>query len=253
MVENSKLKSVLTRTDQYYQEYYNSRRPIKFFDFMPRFFHKKMFRIAERVIPNIRKGKLLEVGVGFGHFAKEARAQNCNYVGIEMNTSLAEDLCSQGFDVTVASIPPFPVGEFVNTIWMSHILEHAATYLEARNMLEAALNRLEVGGHLVLITPDYLSWGSYFWDVDWSHGFPTTLRRVKQIVSDVGFEVVYAKHHTATITNPVLRSVTDAGMRFIPHRFLDWIFQATLRRTFAYNFMALLGWRQLFVVGRKTK
>ncbi len=40
-----------------------------------------------------------------------------------------------------------------------------------------------------IVVPDYLKERTFFWDVDYTHNFVTTERRVRQLLYDGGFEV----------------------------------------------------------------
>jgi hypothetical protein len=40
-----------------------------------------------------------------------------------------------------------------------------------------------------VVVPDYLKERSFFWDVDYTHNFVTTERRVRQLLYDGGFDV----------------------------------------------------------------
>ena len=46
------------------------------------------------------------------------------------------------------------------------------------------------GGMFFIVVPDYLKERGFFWDIDYTHNFITTERRVRQLLHDGGFEVV---------------------------------------------------------------
>jgi SAM-dependent methyltransferase len=240
----------LERGDQY-REYYVNRAPSARGEGVLRAWHAGMLRLARAWVPGTGRGPLLEVGAGFGFFADVCRDQGIPYEGLEMNADQAARLQERGHEVKAGAIPPFPEGEPVATIWMSHVLEHASTYLEARAMVSSALDRLEPGGALVVIGPDAMAWRNEFWNTDWSHGFPTTARRVAQMLQDCGYEIVAERHHTATVGNPVAAQVLALLFRLIPHRLIDLVLVAAIGRPLAHSFMAVFGWRQIFVAGRK--
>ena len=41
---------------------------------------------------------------------------------------------------------------------------------------------------LFVVVPDYLKERGFFWDVDYTHNFVTTERRVRQLLYDGGFQ-----------------------------------------------------------------
>jgi SAM-dependent methyltransferase len=235
----------------HYDEYATSREPSGMGKKVHAFWHRRMFAMAETVIPSLAGMSVLEIGVGFGFFARHAIGRGCRYSGIELNEKLAERLRSEGVDVVCTAVPPIPPGEMVDVIWMSHVLEHAPTYLDARAMLAEAYERIVPGGYIVLIAPDYLSWRGEFWGCDWSHGFPTTLNRCTEILQDVGYSVVTAKHHTATVFQPVVAFAAAEVFGLLPYRLLDLLLEKLAGRRLAYAFMGLFGWRQVFIVARK--
>lgn len=237
---------------EHYNEYYLNRRPASFADRLITFWHSRMFNIANAAIPDFTKKTLLEVGVGFGYFANVCRDNDMDYIGVDMNQNLVNELSRQGLDVICSAIPPFPqTVDKVDVIWMSHILEHARDYLHAREMLQAAYDKLDTGGHIVVIVPDYISYGKYFYDIDWSHGFPVTRRRLNQIISDVGFEVILSKHHVSGVTNGAVTTLLGLLFKLMPVRLCDWISFKLFKKTFCSSFMSVFGWRQIIVIAKK--
>ena len=59
----------------------------------------------------------------------------------------------------------------------------------AREFVTEALRALRPGGVAVFVVPDYLKERAFFWDVDYTHNFVTTERRVRQLLDDSGFHV----------------------------------------------------------------
>ena len=48
---------------------------------------------------------------------------------------------------------------------------------------------LRPGGVFFVVVPDYLKERTFFWDVDYTHNFVTTERRMKQLFNDGGFVI----------------------------------------------------------------
>ena len=169
-----------------------------------------------------------------------------------MNKEQALDLSKLGYNITPATIPPIPPGPPAHVIWLSHVLEHAATYREAKEMLHACYDRLEPDGYVVIIAPDILHWKGEFWSVDWSHGFPTSLNRVEQLLHETKFTVHKSIHHTFTQTNPILAWGLSSLFRLLlPIYFLDFFSQKVFKRKLGQSFMGVFGLRQIFIIGRK--
>lgn len=110
--------------------------------------------------------KVLDVGCGYGRYLKSLKAKGLNVVGVEKNESIVSHNRSAGLNC-------LSVKEFVETddqfdlIIMSHIIEHFPP--EAlKDFLDGYLDRLKVGGHLIIATP---LMSPYFYD-DFDHVKP---------------------------------------------------------------------------------
>ena len=62
--------------------------------------------------------------------------------------------------------------------------------------------------------PDYLKERQFFWDVDYTHNFVTTERRVKQLFNDGGFEILHVERAIGLATG-VKRDLLAAAAVFI--------------------------------------
>jgi hypothetical protein len=58
--------------------------------------------------------------------------------------------------------------------------------------------------------PDYLKERAFFWDIDYTHNFVTTERRVRQLLYDGGFEIARVVRSIGLATGPA-RDVLAAG------------------------------------------
>ena len=143
----------MNRKKEYYNDWANNK-PVNFSVRLFDFYHCRMLHKAKKEIGNLTSLHIMEIGVGFGYFARAVRDSGCEYSGIEMNERLATNLQNEGFEVTCGVVPPFPNDNKVDIIWLSHVLEHCATYLEARDLIGKAYSALKPGGHIVIISPD---------------------------------------------------------------------------------------------------
>lgn len=57
---------------------------------------------------------------------------------------------------------------------------------------------LRSGGQLVVCAPDFLRLGTVFWDADFTHTYPTTAERIRQLLAGIGLEHL----HTRLILGP---------------------------------------------------
>ena len=58
--------------------------------------------------------------------------------------------------------------------------------------------------------PDYLKERTFFWDVDYTHNFVTTERRVRQLLNDGGFTTLHVERGIGVATG-VARDALAAG------------------------------------------
>ena len=134
---------------------------------------------------------VLEIGTGDGYLARALREQGYVYVGYEPNTLLAEQAIQAGFPMRNALVPPLQeLDASCDVILMSHVLEHMGSISQAQEFLSEARRCLRPGGTLFLLSPDLLDFGADFWNVDYTHTFPSSLHRAKQMLPDAGLEPV---------------------------------------------------------------
>ncbi len=135
-------------------------------------------------------GRLLEIGPGQGTLATLAVAANWTYSAVEPSAILAEQLRQQGLDVMQAWTPPIPAPDAgSDVIYADQVLEHMSGIDAARALTAEALRVLRPGGVFFVVVPDYLKERGFFWDIDYTHNFVTTERRVRQLLYDGGFDI----------------------------------------------------------------
>ncbi len=135
-------------------------------------------------------GKLLEIGPGQGGIARLAKDAGWAYTAVEPSPILADQLRTSGFDVIESWTPPIPSADASqDVIYLDQVLEHMSGIDAARALVAEALSRASPGGPSLIVVPDYLKERGFFWDIDYTHNFVTTERRVRQLLYDGGFEI----------------------------------------------------------------
>lgn len=234
----------------YYHEYFSRGNT---FNAVTLFYHARVLRYLRRALPATRA--LTEIGVGFGYIAHLCTQQKIEYNGVEANLEQAARLNALGFKVDGVSLenlrPDFVMHECV---LLSHVLEHMDGFRAASVFLRQINERQGAGDHICIVCPDYLDMNGNFWDGDWSHGYPTTLRRTSQILRESGYEILTAKHWIGPgWTNPLVVNSFRLVMRLFPMRALDWLMHDVCKKTpIGFRFMSAFGWRQLIVLARKV-
>ena len=159
-------------------------------------------------------GRLLEIGPGHGTFAGHATAGGWTYRAIEPSRALADDLRRHGYDVVEAFTPPITGADASeDVVYADQVLEHMAGIDAARQWVREAHRVLRPHGMLVVVVPDYLKERTFFWDVDYTHNFITTERRVRQLLYDSGFTVLQVVRSIGAATG--LRRDVLAGASLI--------------------------------------
>jgi SAM-dependent methyltransferase len=137
-----------------------------------------------------KPGEMLEVGPGHGTLAIGAIAAGWRYRAMEASPILIDELRLKGLDVVEGWAPPIrAMDSSVDTVYADQVLEHMSGIDAAREFVAEARRVLRPGGTLFVVVPDYLKERTFFWDVDYTHNFVTTERRIRQLLYDGGFEL----------------------------------------------------------------
>jgi SAM-dependent methyltransferase len=139
--------------------------------------------------------RILEIGPGDGYIADTAAVSRLAYTAVEGSAAVAAGLRARGVEVEIGYVPPLPAslsGPF-SCCYLLHVLEHMPSPQVAASLMDAVFQVLAPGGVFVIACPDYLRWGARFHDCDYTHSYPLTRRRLTQLLTDHGFEIV---HHT---------------------------------------------------------
>ncbi|HSL21578.1 MAG TPA: class I SAM-dependent methyltransferase [Vicinamibacterales bacterium] len=156
-------------------------------------------------------GDLLEVGPGHGGVARCARERGWRWFGLEPSPVLATGLRASHFPVVRAWTPPFPIGNAcVDVVYADQVLEHMNGAPEARAFVSETARVLRPGGVALFVVPDYAKEGAFFWDIDYTHNFVTTERRMRQLLYDGGFDVLEVAR-TIGRASGLLRQTLAAG------------------------------------------
>ncbi len=137
-------------------------------------------------------GDFFELGPGHGTLGELAVEHGWNYTAVEASPLLIQVLQQKGLNVIQAWTPPMPMADdAADVVYADQILEHMSGIDSARQFTAEALRTLRPGGLFFVVVPDYLKERQFFWDVDYTHNFVTTERRVTQLLNDGGFEILH--------------------------------------------------------------
>jgi SAM-dependent methyltransferase len=156
-------------------------------------------------------GDLFEIGPGHGTLAEQAVDAGWRYTAIEASPILADVLRRKGLSVIESWTPPIPVPDAsADVVYADQVLEHMSGIDAARQFTAEALRALRPGGIFFVVVPDYLKERTFFWDVDYTHNFVTTERRVKQLFNDTGFNILHVERSIGVATG-FARDLLAAG------------------------------------------
>ena len=139
-------------------------------------------------------GAFFEIGPGHGTLGELAVADGWQYTAIEASPLLMAVLKKKGLNVIEAWTPPMPMMDSsADVVYADQVLEHMRGIDDARQFTAEAMRSLKAGGIFFVVVPDYLKERQFFWDVDYTHNFVTTERRIKQLFNDGGFEILHTE------------------------------------------------------------
>jgi len=158
-----------------------------------RWFIKKILRF----LPS--GGQVLEIGPGKGGFARACHEKKITYQAVEANKALAEELRKEGFSVKTGAVPPIPMEGLFDVVFMDQVLEHMPNAKTTLELLESCHLRLKKNGKLIIAAPDYSIFKEDFFNCDYSHEFPVSTERLRQILEDSGFNIIEIGYFTLTL------------------------------------------------------
>ena len=190
---------------------------------------------------------MLEVGCGSGVMAQELVKQGVlNYVGVEPSSVLAAMVRSTMVDCVVHEdrLPNLSTtlkAKF-DLVIAVHVVEHATSGYEARAWILDLIHCAKDTGTIVVVCPHTPDYKMRFWDIDWSHGFPTSVNNLSQIASDLQVHVKKSGIMRLGSLNPIISSIGFIVGRVIPVRLLNLLGRATVGRELGTGLASALFW-----------
>jgi SAM-dependent methyltransferase len=146
-------------------------------------------------------GDLFEIGPGHGTLSDQAVDAGWTYTAIEASPILVDVLRKKGLTVIESWTPPIPLADdSADVVYADQVLEHMSGIDAARQFTADARRALRPGGIFFVVVPDYLKERTFFWDVDYTHNFVTTERRVRQLFNDGGFDILHVERSIGVAT-----------------------------------------------------
>lgn len=166
---------------------------------------------------------IMEIGPGTGRGADCCRELEFqSYIGVEPNSRLADYCRKKGHAVLEEHLPNLSVpSSSFDLLFSIHVLEHAPTYLNAIDWCKEMMRVVRPGGYILVVAPNIMEFKNYFWNGDWSHGFPTTPNRIVQVFNDLGGKVIYSGNFHLGSSSWYIGVLSKLVSRFFPTTIVD--------------------------------
>jgi len=151
----------------------------------------RQFRFVARHLPANHSVQILEIGPGHGEFAAVFLNQGYrNYDVVEPNPTLRAKLQALGVRNARDYLIPDLIEEddSFDLICICDVFEHLNDAREAQRFISEANRVLAPGGLLFILSPDLMDWREDFYNCDFSHSNPTTVRRTLEMFQNEGME-----------------------------------------------------------------
>jgi SAM-dependent methyltransferase len=218
-------------------------------DWLTAYATEQQFSFLSRYLTVDRKPEILEIGPGRGEFAVRMMAGGFkNYDVVEPNDSLRATLESQGARCSKSYLIPdlLEADASYDAIIVRDVFEHLNDAREAQRFVTEARRVLRKGGVLFILSPDFMDWKEDFYNCDFSHSNPTTVRRTQEMfvnerLATVAYAYAYSGFQGVVgfFLNHVVKMLTfwasGEDLDFKPYK---------LRLTFLRHFM---------IIGRKDE
>jgi hypothetical protein len=218
--------------------------------------HKLQVQKARQVLHRLQGQhasitRMLEIGAGWGELADLSMDAHIDYHAIDLNRARAVTLVQRNVSVAIAQAPPVPIkdGEF-DAVVALNVLEHMPDMPTATHFLREMMRLARPNGLVCNNCPDLLSAGKLFWDADYTHSFPVTMRRLSQMYRDLGLDIVDATFFAGTVSGPLATPISWLARLFPPSPAAFLPLPGPIWERIYRTRLTLL--RNVFMIGRKT-
>lgn len=166
----------------------------------PRFIQKLMIKNNARLVdylcrkyfPDESQIDFLEIGPGKGYLKQAVvdKGGGIRYHAVDRNENMLLNLGIRKDRVYVAQLPHLDcVQKKFDIIFVGYVIEHLKNGLELNDTIRSLKALLKKNGIVVLQFPDCMKMGMEFWNIDYTHIYPTTKRNVNMVLRDNGMHV----------------------------------------------------------------
>jgi SAM-dependent methyltransferase len=202
--------------------------------------------------------RVLEIGAGTGTLSLEMKEFGFkSYTAFEPNSELANLTRARNPQnlVLEVALPNVPIefNDSFDLIVCVHVIEHALNGYDARAWIESLREMLTENGLLLIVSPQISDFKGYFWEIDWSHCFPTSVENLRQILGDLNFLVLHNRSFRLGTTR-LLGNVLGKFLNvLLPTRLLNFLGNQLVGRPLGTGLTAALIWGVTFVVATRKE
>jgi len=178
------------------------------------FFEKLLINMNKNVIKSIMEEfplreevSLLEIGPGKGYLYKAIKQQEkkINYFALDRNKLILESLKIK--NTFVSEIPNMPnFKRKFDIIYAAYVVEHLESGREVYEFIRNAKKNLNPGGVIVLFAPDAMKQKMEFWNIDYTHIYPTTKRNISMALYENDITDIKIYNINGLLTHKLFRS-----------------------------------------------
>lgn len=133
------------------------------------------------------KISLLEIGPGKGYLHDaicKQGSKTVEYYAFDRNEAILKNLNISSDHLILGSLPDINIDRKFDIIFAGYVIEHLKNGLELFETISKLKSCLSDNGILILEFPDCMKMGMEFYNIDYTHAFPTTKRNVNQAIID---------------------------------------------------------------------
>lgn len=144
---------------------------------------------------------------------------------MDRNENILNSLGISPERIKAAEMPHINWNKRFDVIFVGYVIEHLSNGAELYGSLSNLRTLLKDDGILVLQFPDCMKLGMEFYNIDYTHAFPTTKRNINQAVRDNSMHVVKAIDlcgilYTKKVDSRVRYFLKSGIMHFYSYRFM---------------------------------
>ncbi len=187
------------------------------------------------------ESRVLEIGPGFGYFARVCVERGHCYFAIEPSNSLRRYLSSSfGYRLIDSWTPPIPVKDSsIDLIFANQILEHMPDYTHVLRFLTEVKRVLKPGGIACFMMPDYMFCGRHFFNCDPTHEYILTPLRMERLSKDSGLKIIVNRSHALSIKrgwfSPILKFIGRLILNFFSLSLVVMLFELFKKERLLYK------------------